>query len=311
MNGIKNVGVVIPTYNAGENFNLLLESLYKQDDIDIKLLVIDSQSDDGTVGKTANYPDIEVLGISKSDFNHGGTRNIGLNFFKERGFDIVVFLTQDVILQGNKSLFNLVNALNDHSVCAVSGRQVPHIDANPLASHARIFNYPEFSCCNTYLDHTAKGLKVAFISNSYAAYRIDVLTRLGGFPSNTILAEDMFVAAKALLANYKVAYQADAVVQHSHNYSPIQEFKRYFDIGVFHACEPWIQEKLGGAHGEGAKFVKSELAYLWRHSPSWIPYAFVTTFCKFLGYKFGLNYKHIPTALRPKFGMYKSYWNQQ
>ncbi|VCW13919.1 hypothetical protein BANRA_01245 [Escherichia coli] len=43
----------------------------------------------------------------------------------------------------------------------------------------------------------------------------------------------MYYTAKAILAGYKVAYVADAVVKHSHNYSPIDEFKRYFDIGVF------------------------------------------------------------------------------
>lgn len=54
----------------------------------------------------------------------------------------------------------------------------------------------------------------------------------------------MFYAAKAILAGYQVAYAADAVVRHSHNYKPLEEFKRYFDIGVFHAQEKWIREKL-------------------------------------------------------------------
>ena len=54
-----------------------------------------------------------------------------------------------------------------------------------------------------------------------------------------------------ILAGYKVAYCAEATVRHSHNYTPWEEFRRYFDTGVFHACEPWIQQQLGGASGEG------------------------------------------------------------
>lgn len=103
----------------------------------------------------------------------------------------------------------------------------------------------------TVLVTQKNGVKTVFMSNSFSAYRIDVLQQLGGFPSDTILCEDMYFTAKAVLAGYKVAYVSEAVVRHSHNYSAVEEFKRYFDIGVFHADEPWIREKFGGAGGEG------------------------------------------------------------
>ena len=72
------------------------------------------------------------------------------------------------------------------------------------------------------------------MSNSFSAYRISAFEKLGGFPSNTILCEDMYFTAKAVKAGFKVAYTTNAVVRHSHNYTPMEEFKRYFDIGVFH-----------------------------------------------------------------------------
>ena len=84
-------------------------------------------------------------------------------------------------------------------------------------------------------------MKTAFNSNSFAAYRRKALKDVGGFPINTILSEDMYVTAKMLLKNWSVAYCADAKVYHSHNYTIWQEFKRYFDIGVFHAKEAWIR----------------------------------------------------------------------
>ena len=65
-----------------------------------------------------------------------------------------------------------------------------------------------------------------------------------------------------LLKGYKVAYSADAAVLHSHNYSMKQEFKRYFDLGVFLEKEHWILDTFGKAEGEGLRFVRSELAYL-------------------------------------------------
>ena len=120
--------------------------------------------------------------------------------------------------------------------CA-SGRQLPHSDASLLASHARHFNYPNVSSIRDEKSISTLGLKAAFCSNSFAAYRVSALYECGGFPLNVILGEDMYVAAKMLLRGYKTAYVANATVYHSHNYSPIEEFKRYFDTGVYHARE--------------------------------------------------------------------------
>ena len=84
------------------------------------------------------------------------------------------------------------------------------------------------------------GIKAAFLSNSFAAYRRSALESVGGFPSDTIFGEDTFAAAKMLLNGWKIAYSAEATVYHSHNLTFIEEFRRYFDIGVFHSREKWF-----------------------------------------------------------------------
>ena len=111
-------------------------------------------------------------------------------------------------------------------------------------------------------DAAELGIKAAFMSNSFAAYRREALMAVGGFPKHVIFAEDMYVAAKMLMAGWKVVYEGSACCRHSHNYTIIEEFRRYFDMGVFHAREPWIRENFGGAGGEGLRYVKSELKYL-------------------------------------------------
>lgn len=132
------------------------------------------------------------------------------------------------------------------SMCAF-GRQLPHKNATAIAKHARYFNYSN----NKYISSKDKisqmGIKTVFSSNSFSAYRISTFMQLGGFPDNTILSEDMYFAAKAIMEGHKLAYCPDARVRHSHNYNSIEEFKRYFDIGVFHTDESWIRENFGGA----------------------------------------------------------------
>lgn len=302
------VSLVIPTRNGGDVWKSSVSSIVNQTVSIDKVIVIDSSSTDDTV-HIAKTADFIVETILPADFNHGGSRNIAAKYCCDS--DVILFLTQDAIFNSPLDLYNLLSIFSDPDVAAVCGRQLPHHDANPLATHARLFNYPGESRIKSAADIAELGLKVAFMSNSFAAYRRDVFEKLGGFPENTILAEDMYMASKMILAGYKVAYCAEATVRHSHNYTPWEEFRRYFDTGVFHACEPWIQQQLGGASGEGFRFVRSELGYLWKHAPLWIPRALLTTACKLLGYKLGKNYQKLPKSWRPHFSMYKSYWLQQ
>lgn len=300
--------LIVPTYQPGAMWNVWLKELKKQTLQPDEVIIIDSSSTDSTAQKSLDAGYKPII-IPTHTFNHGGTRNYGVNCSK--GTDIIVFLTQDAIFSSSNSLKNIINVFNDISIAAVCGKQLPNDDANPIARHARFFNYQTSSIVKDKTNIASLGLKVAFISNSFSAYRRSIFDELDGFPNNTILAEDMYLAAKMILAGYKVAYCAEATVKHSHNYTPWQEFHRYFDTGVFHACEPWIQEKLGGVSGEGLRFIKSELKYLWHHAPLWIPRALLTTGCKFLGYKLGRHYKTLPKSWRSKFSMYRSYWLQQ
>lgn len=297
--------VFIPTFNGGELWKEAAVSLAQQDCDGFKVVTVDSMSTDQTA-KISRDNNFEVLYIHPSEFNHGGTRNISLNHIDS--CDVIVFLTQDAVLKNNNQLKNIINFFNDKSVSAVCGRQIAHDDANPIARHLRRFNYPEITHFSTKSQIASKGLKVAFMSNSFSAYRASIFKKLGGFPNNIILGEDMYMAAKMILNGYKIVYSQDACVKHSHNYTPYQEFKRYFDIGVFHATEPWIQCKFGGAGSEGKKYLISEFKYLILNAPLWIPRACFTDFCKILGYKLGKNYKKIPKKIIIKLSMHKLYW---
>ncbi|MCG8706895.1 glycosyltransferase family 2 protein [Brenneria sp. 4F2] len=299
------VRVVIPSYNGGELWRKVCAAIKKQSNDFDSVLVIDSSSSDDTC-KIAGESGFQVLKINKTEFNHGATRNLGIEHSADA--DITIFFTQDAIPESG-SIESILAAFNDPKVAVAYGRQLPHDDANPLAKHARHFNYGIKSHVLGIEDKKEYGIKTVFSSNSFSAYRTDVFRELGGFPSNTILGEDMYFAAKAVLAGYKTAYVAEASVKHSHNYSAWEEFKRYFDIGVFHYDESWIRENFGGAGGEGKKFIFSELNFLLKNSPFWIPLACINNFFKITGYKLGQKYKILPRSLVRKLSMHKGYWH--
>lgn len=298
--------LLMPTRNARSYIEEWLVGLKKQYCSDeIICYFLDSSSDDDTVSllkKDCILYDV----IDPKYFNHGGTRN---ELTKACKCDYYVFITQDAFLCPS-ALERIIEYAKKENVAAVCGRQLPHDNANPIAAHARYFNYSAESRILGQKDIPLWGLKTAFVSNSFSAYKASVFQELGGFPEDVILSEDMHLAARMVISGYKVAYAADACVKHSHNYTPLQEFKRYFDIGVFHVSEAWIQRQFGGVGGEGIKFLLSEFKFLLKNAPLWIPRACVTNLCKIVGYKLGKNYKILPKKFRPMLSMHKAYWSQ-
>ena len=277
------IACIVPTYNSRDDLARLLDSLDKQS-ANFDLYVIDSSSKDGTQ-ELAQSRVKYFETIRSNQFNHGGTRQMMVS--KNPDYGVYVFLTQDAYLEDARAIEHLVTPFSDERVGAVCGRQLPHLDAEPLAIHARHFNYPERSRTKLISDASELGIKTPFMSNSFSAYRGNALLEVGGFPEHVILSEDMYVAARMLMAGWKVAYASDAVCRHSHNYTLLEEFRRYFDQGVFHAREAWIRQNFGGAGGEGLRYVKSELSYLGLSRLHQWPAALLRNACKLLAYKLG------------------------
>jgi rhamnosyltransferase len=298
--------LIVPTFNPGTLWPKWLAAVQLQN-IKTQCLVLDSSSTDVTVVSTLPIG-WQYMRISAADFNHGGTRTLALEYVPY-GTEFVVFMTQDAILVNLDAVQALLSAFADPNVACAYGRQLPHGNATLLAAHARSFNYPDVSRTLSIADRPLLGLKTCFLSNSFAAYRLADLLRVGGFPSNVILGEDMSVAARLLMAGKRLAYVAEACVYHSHNYTLVQEFRRYFDTGVFHARTPWLLQTFGEAGGEGLRFVRSELAYVWRQAPAWLPVVLVSTFAKWLGYKLGRYEAHLPLAIKRWCSMHKGYWS--
>jgi len=297
--------VIVPTLNAGYTWCSWIEALRAAEVAPTDVYVIDSGSTDDTV-QLAKSAGFNVSIIDKLEFNHGGTRQAAIYALK--GYDYAICLTQDAILYDASAITRLLRPFSSPSVAAVCGRQLPRGGADAIETHARLFNYPGVSSVNSFDDTRRKGLKTAFLSNSFAAYRIDALKKTGGFPSDVIFGEDMYVATKLLQSGCSVAYAADACVYHSHDYSLLQEMKRYFDMGVFHADEPWIRQALGGAESQGVKFILSEFQYLIKHAFWRIPEGMLRTVLRYSGFRLGLVYKQLPVWMVRRLAMNKGYF---
>ncbi len=300
------LSVIVPALNAGSLIGPLIKAL-KAQTVSAEIVVVDSSSHDDTA-RIAGSLGARVLTVKREDFDHGGTRNLGIN--SSEG-EIIIFFTQDALPYDKHALERLAAPFRaDVRVGGAYGRQLPYPGSTVFAAHSRLFNYGETSFVKSPEDG-GRGVKVPFLSNSFAAYRRSALKEIGLFKEGLISTEDTYAGARMLMAGYKIAYAADAMVYHSHNYTFLEEFQRYFDIGVFHRSEKWIMETFGRAEGEGSRFVLSELQYIVGEAKyGLLPEFFVRNSLKYLGFALGRHYEKLPLKIIRKISRNKNYWTK-
>ena len=279
-----NISVIIPTHNAGFYLQELLSRLAKQDLPPAEIIIIYSSSTDNTT-EIARENGTFVMTIPKESFDHGRTRNTAA--LKARG-EILVFMTQDA-LPANASLLRLLTApLLKGEIAASCGRHIPKDDASPLEVFARHFNYPEEGSVKGIEDIQKYGIKTFFFSNVCSAFRKDLFVKIGMFPERVRANEDMIISARLILSGYRIAYVPEAAILHSHKYSLLNQFWRYYNIGSSLRNNRWIF-RYAQPEGEGVAFIKKQILYvLKQHNYRWIPYIFLEMMMKYAGYRIGL-----------------------
>lgn len=303
------ISIIIPTYEASKHLELLLGSISSQKVKDFELIVIDSSSSDSTLDVAKSY-NAKTTVIDQSEFDHGRTRTLAAEQAKG---EILVYFSQDAKPCDQVTIENLIKPIEeDDQVAAAYGKQLPAPDASVFAQHLRLFNYSEKSHVLQLSDRDKFGIKTAFLSNSFAAYRRSDLAAIGYFKDGLIFGEDTYAAAKMLLKGKKIVYAADAKVYHSHNYSVRQEFRRYFDMGVFHRSEDWLLKEFGKVELKGVKYIKSEIAFLMKQKRfGLLPQFLLRMLAKYLGYKMGQQFPYLPKHINKQLSMNKGWWNQK
>jgi rhamnosyltransferase len=304
---VNHVRIIVPVRNGGPRWCEAAAALRTALPDPSRVAVVDSGSSDDS-DRVAVENGFEIERIDPRTFNHGRTRQMAIERFCDGG-EFVVFLTHDAVLEGRESLIELLSAFRDPQVGAAYGRQLPHQQAGPFEAHMVLFNYGTVSGTRSLADAPRLGIKAAYISNSFGAYRLSALRECGGFPSHLILGEDTCVAVKMLLSGWKVRYCADARVRHSHDYTIAQEAQRYFDFGVLHAQLPELMSNFGAAEGEGARFIRSELRYMAVHAPLLLPAVLIRNSAKYAGYRLGRIFTRLPRRLCRRLSMTKVFWN--
>lgn len=296
------VGVVVITWRARHLLERCLAPVL-QSPLRPRVLVVNSSSHDGTV-ELAQALGCETWVVPRSAFNHGLTRERAR---KRLGCDIVLMLTPDCVLRGPEVIELLVAPIARGCAAVAYARQVAAADADPIARFGRAFAFPEESALRGIEDAARLGAAVAYCSNACAAWSNAALDRIGGFKP-TLVSEETIALCELLARGEKVAYVAEAVVEHSHPSSLRDDFRRQFDIGWTRSAWRHLLLAFGSDEARGLAFLRGLIAELAREHPRLLPWALLHTFVRYLGYRTGRLAFYLPARLVRPFSGQDYFW---
>ena len=227
---IQSASVLLPTFNGMEFLERVFDALAKQEvPFHWDMHVVDSASSDGTweflMKRAADFPVPLVLRrIAGDEFDHGDTRN---SLAAESTGQLLVFLTQDAIPSHERWLAQLARNFEDPVVGAAYCRNVHREDSQLLTRvftrtdpgydtervETRITDRAEYDA----LSKLGKRLYCNF-NDVASAIRRSLWERYP-FP-RTMMGEDVLIGRAILEAGYTIVYDADATIDHSHDYGP-------------------------------------------------------------------------------------------
>lgn len=227
------VSVLLLTRDGMATLPAVLDALDEQDSrFRFETVAVDSGSSDGTV-ELLERRVTRLVAIPPSEFNHGTTRNLGIEHC--RG-DYVVLLVQDARPLSADWLSTLVQPLlDDASLAGTFARQVPRADASSLTRHylsgwVAAGTTPRTSRVASPGDFLSRAPMERFLSSVFDNVCSCVRRRVWQdirFP-RTPLAEDLEWGRDVLLAGHGLAFVPAAVVEHSHDRPASYELRRTY-----------------------------------------------------------------------------------
>jgi rhamnosyltransferase len=301
------LSILLLTKNGGSDLERLLLAVYGQKNANpFEVIAIDSGSTDDTLEVLRQFP-VRVEHIPPEQFHHAHTRNFAARL--ARG-SILIFLSQDAVPTSEDWLKNMISNFEDPRVGAVYGRQFPKPGSSLERQAALDTVYGQEKIVKDPARHNGVGYRFYHFSDVNAAIRRSVWEAVR-FPEDLKVFEDLGIAKGILDGGWKIVYEPEAAVFHSHAHTTIGLFKRYFDIGyTLKLLKIWdAPGTKKSLLRDGWGLLKSKIGRLGERAPArrLAGQGIRQDIAKSAGLFLGLNQNYIPLALKRRLSAFRVY----
>jgi len=216
-NDLSMISVVIPAYNESDNIQTCIDSLKAQTfpQKNYEIIVVDNNSTDNTLEL------IKKLGVVYTvEYKKGpaAAKNAGIPLAKG---NIIAFIDGDCIATKDW-LKNIVSGFEISNIGCIAG-SITAMENDGLSP------LEKFLIKKGHLSQAqhVKNVFLPFAATANAAYRKEVLDRIGLFDEGLLIGEDADLSWRMqIFTNYKVMYIPEAAVFHPYESRPKELFRQ-------------------------------------------------------------------------------------
>lgn len=210
------ISILVRSHNDEAFIGKTLHAISQQEcAVPFEIICCDDASGDRTPQIIDSFPSVTRLPRPDGEYRPG--QRLNYMIAHSRG-DIIVFNNADAVPQNRQWLRNLIRPLLEGSADAVYGNQLPRADADWLVRKDNLRAFGDGRIAATW--------RFFFSLATSAARKSDLLAR--PFDETIRYSEDVEWAHREPI---RIAYAADALVEHSHNYTLAELKKRFYGEG--------------------------------------------------------------------------------
>lgn len=212
------VSILIRTKDEERYIGQTLSILFSQTHKNYEVIIVDSGSTDSTLEIAGNFS-VKIYKIKPEEFTWGYSLNYGFQRAKGK---YVVCLSAHALPLSDRWLETLIANFSDDKVAAIASNMLPLPDCNPFDRRGLLNKY------SMEKQELFEGRPFIF-SNSCSAIRKSVWD-IVRFDEALLAVEEEDWARKVRKIGYKIMYEPDAKVYHSHNETLRQIYKRFYEL---------------------------------------------------------------------------------
>lgn len=229
---VKFVSVITVNYNSGSYAKTCINSLLKQSNINLEIIVVDNASVDGSVKiLKESFGDKITLLESKENLGFGRANNWGAS--KAKG-EFLLLLNPDTEIADNLAICKMIDFLELSPQTGMIGPRIYEPRKNKFVKPR--LSYP--SSKNLKFNEKLQSLPgvIAWLLGACLLIRRDVYEEISGFDSDYFLyGEDADIGLRIRQHGYKIGYCEDVVVNHVSGTS---------ELGA-DSLDKWLRKKRG------------------------------------------------------------------
>jgi cellulose synthase/poly-beta-1,6-N-acetylglucosamine synthase-like glycosyltransferase len=198
------ISVIVPVFNGEKTIDECIKSLlnleYPKERYET--IIVDNNSTDNTRQIVKKYPVTLLLETKRGSY---AARNAGIRAAKG---DILAFTDSDCIVDKNW-LEHIIKKFDNAEVGGVGGKVIAYNPITIVEQYTAKFS-------GDLDQETFMSYKEPFIITANAAYRRDVLYKIGRFDESFLSGGDMDLGWRVFWQGFKIVYEPKAIVYHKH-----------------------------------------------------------------------------------------------